>query len=160
MSSIISNTMSSAVILLPSAAEPMKKGLNNTMGVDDPDYFNKLVAGRVIHRRRVVDGGAGKKPQPLLINHQPNGDMEVVLPAGTPVDHANKMKARVAQRASKSMMRHRLKIVLAEREESKTESKTKAPETHEEMMVRYKSLCDLVGPEEAAKMMDADFWTA
>ena len=158
MSSIISNTMSSAVILLPSAAEPMKKGLNNTMGVDDPDYFNKLVAGRVIHRRRVVDGGAGKKPQPLLINHQPNGDMEVVLPAGTPVDHANKMKARVAQRASKSMMRHRLKIVLAEREESKTESKTKAPETHEEMMVRYKSLCDLVGPEEAAKMMDRDFW--
>jgi hypothetical protein len=43
---------------------------------------------------------------------------------------------------------------------SESESKTKAPETHEEMMVRYKSLCDLVGPEEAAKMMDRDFWTA
>jgi len=160
MSSIISNTMSSAVVLLPPVAQPMRQGLNLTMGVDDPDYLNKMLAGRVIHRRRVIDGGAGKKPQPLLIKHQPNGDMEVVLPAGTPVDHANKVKAKVAQKASKSMMRHRLTIVLAEREESKSESKTKAPETHEEMMVRYKAMCDLVGPEEASKMMDRDFWTA
>ena len=150
--------MSSAVTLPPSLFPPMKKGLNNRMGVDDPDYFNKMMAGRVIHRRRVIDGGAGKKPQPLLINHQPNGDMEVVLPAGTPVDHANKVKASVAQKASKNMMRHRLKIVLAEREESKTKSESKSCETHEEMMIRYKAMCDLLGEDEASKMMDSDFW--
>jgi hypothetical protein len=88
--------------------------------------------------------------------------MELVMPAGTPVDHANKMKAQIAQKASKSMMKHRLAIVLAEREEAARESKVKvkvnASETHEEMMVRYKAMCDLVGQEEASKMLDKDFW--
>jgi hypothetical protein len=140
----------------------MKKGLNFTMGVDDPNYYDKMLAGRIIHRKRTLTGGAGKKPQPLLIQHQPNGDMELILPAGTPVDHANKMKAEIAHRASKSMMKHRLTIALAEREEaarkSKSETKVKAPETHAEMMVRYKAMCDLLGQEEASKMMDKDFW--
>ena len=164
-STLTTSTMPSAVVAYGLVVPPpaaTKKGLKFTLGCDDPDYFNKMVAGRIIHRRRTLHGGAGKKPQPLLIQHQPNGDMELILPAGTPVDHANKMKSEIAQRASKSMMKHRLTIALAEREEaarkSKSETKVKAPETHAEMMVRYKAMCDLLGQDEASKMMDKDFW--
>jgi len=91
---------------------------------------------------------------------QSDGTIKVTIPLGTPPDQAAKFYAFAKNRERKEKAKKRCRDALERKSESKTESKTKAPETHEEMMVRYKSLCDLVGPEEAAKMMDADFWTA
>jgi hypothetical protein len=91
---------------------------------------------------------------------QSDGTIKVTLPLGTPPDQAAKFYAFAKNRERKEKAKKRCRDALERKSESKSESKVKTEETHEEMMVRYKAMCDLVGPDEAAKMMDADFWTA
>jgi hypothetical protein len=91
-----------------------------------------------------------------MTQEEDDGTIRVVLPLGTPPDQVAKFhsQARVAERRTK--MKAHLKKKLAEKTNPK--SKSKSCETHEEMMVRYKAMCDLLGEEEASKMMDRDFW--
>jgi hypothetical protein len=88
----------------------------------------------------------------------PDGKVEVVVPMGAPPDSMGYNKNRALQREKKTMAAKRVRDALDRKNETKSESKTKAPETHEEMMVRYKAMCDLLGEDEASKMMDSDFW--
>jgi len=87
-----------------------------------------------------------------------DGSVDVVIPMGAPPDSVGYNKNRAFQKERKTKAAQRVRDALERKSESKSESKTKAPETHEEMMIRYKAMCDLVGPEEASKMMDRDFW--
>jgi hypothetical protein len=104
----------------------------------------------------VLFAPVGKGNGICMTQEEDDGTIRVVLPLGTPPDQAAKFhsQARVEERRTK--MKAHLKKKLAEKTNPK--SKTKSCETHEEMMCRYKAMCDLLGEEEAAKMMDRDFW--
>jgi len=109
----------------------------------------------------VLFAGVGRHEDSICMTKiQPDGTIKVIIPLGTPPDQAAKFHSWAKTQERKEKAKKRCRDALERKSESESESKVKTEETHEEMMVRYKSLCDLVGPEEAAKMMDADFWTA
>ena len=89
---------------------------------------------------------------------QDDGSVEVVIPMGAPPDTLGYNMNRALQKEKKTMAAKRVRDALNRKKEAKPEIKTKKEETQEEMMVRYKAMCDLVGPEEADKMMARDFW--
>jgi len=113
----------------------------------------------MVSEEDVLFAGVAKNGESICMTQvQSDGTIKVTIPLGTPPDQAAKFHswAKIQERKEKAKKRCRDAL----ERKSETKSKVKREETHEEMMVRYKSLCDLVGPEEAAKMMDADFWTA
>jgi hypothetical protein len=87
-----------------------------------------------------------------------DGSVEVVIPMGAPPDTVGYNKNRALQKEKKTMAAKRCRDALEHKKETASETKSKSCETHEEMMVRYKAMCDLLGEEEASKMMDRDFW--
>ena len=88
----------------------------------------------------------------------PDGSVEVVMPLGSPPDTIGYNRNKAFQMERKTKAKTRVQDALDRQNETKPEIKTKAPETQEEFMNRYKAMCDLVGAEEADKLMAADFW--
>jgi hypothetical protein len=86
-----------------------------------------------------------------------DGTVEAVIPLGAPPDSVGYNKNRAFQRERKEKAKVRCAEAL-DRKRERTHSPPKKEETQAEVMERYKALCDLVGAEEADKMIAKDFW--
>jgi hypothetical protein len=147
MLSRVKDPQTARTIRARSGLNPVRQGRHGQF-TDEDILFSGQKAGCVDNKKTFLVG----------LTEQEDGSIKVTLPLGAPPDAVGYNMNRATQMEKKTKAKKRCRDALDRKSETKSETKTKAPETQEEFMKRYKAMCDLVGSEEADKLMAQDFW--